>query len=414
MRLLNTSDLTFKEFRSKATTPKYAILSHRWFDDEVDYKEWRKGRRKTGASYDKIKRFCRIARDYGYAWAWADTCCIDKRSSAELTEAINSMYAWYKQASLCIVYLSDVNCTSTTAMDVVSGRLKESAWFDRGWTLQELLAPSIRVFFSSEWTVLGIITAEHVGKGAFRNYYPLASLVSRITGIPYGALMSSMMIRQASVSKRMCWAATRQTSREEDMAYCLMGIFDVNMPLLYGEGAEKAFMRLQLEIIKKSTDESIFAWRVPDAAMWYGLLASSPRAFRHAGRISTAESDGETGDNDSVMATAHEGQSFARLPYTMTNRGLEFRAKAWSSRRFPGTYQIPLTCKDSGRPDQVCMVVLTGKRDSASDRVREVFRQNTADLGMAEDRASPWYKAVSFDALEELSLLCFEIPQAGL
>ncbi|KAI4863589.1 HET-domain-containing protein [Hypoxylon rubiginosum] len=268
MRLIDINTLELKQFFDPSKMPPYAILSHTWNgDQEVTYQEWgcrnsSTVQRKDG--YAKIMGACRRARADGLQYLWCDTNCIDKSSSAELTEAINSMFAWYRDSHICYAYLADVKNTDTFA---------NSRWLARGWTLQELLAPVIVVFFDCHWTVLGD------RKG-------MASVLSSITRIHVGALRDRLTIRDYSIAQRMSWAAGRQTSREEDIAYCLLGIFDINMPLLYGEG-QKAFSRLQQEIIKVSDDQSILAWelRSKSAHQWTSALAPSPAGFRFCGSI---------------------------------------------------------------------------------------------------------------------------------
>ena len=168
----------------------------------------------------KIELACKQAVDRGIRFVWIDTCCINKTSSAELSEAINSMFCWYQKAAVCYAYLSDV--------DDLGPRFGESKWFTRGWTLQELLAPSRVVFYSSNWTELGEKTT-------------MASILSTITRIDYFVLRGETPLHP--VARQMSWAARRETTRSEDIAYSLMGIFDVNMPMLYG-GGSKAFIRL--------------------------------------------------------------------------------------------------------------------------------------------------------------------------
>lgn len=177
-----------------------------------------------------------------------DRCCINKNSSAELSEAINSMFSWYKNAQVCYAYLSDVGIV--TSLQQKQTDIKKSRWFTRGWTLQELLAPSSVVFFSNDWQSLGT-KAE------------LSDLLSDITDIDVD-ILRGLDLGFASVAQKMSWASARHTTRVEDVAYCLLGIFNVNMPLLYGEG-NKAFHRLQEEILKGSNDLSLFAWGIPYA-----------------------------------------------------------------------------------------------------------------------------------------------------
>ena len=198
----------------------------------------------------------------------SDRCCIDKTSSAELSEAINSMYLWYQEAALCYAYLPDVPSNDPSTL---SSQLAESKWFTRGWTLQELLAPSTVYFYGEQWVELGTKASLH-------------KTISRITGIPDRVLLMDPLAK-ISVAMRMSWASKRRTTRLEDMAYCLMGIFRVNMPTLYGEG-EKAFARLQQEIIKVSEDHSIFAWSGNSTMEEErGPFARSPAESVHCGQV---------------------------------------------------------------------------------------------------------------------------------
>jgi hypothetical protein len=254
MWLLNTSSFKLEEFYSDV--PSYAILSHRWKkDEELSFgglEEPHPHSNRTG--YKKVKTFCVEARKRRLAYVWADTCCIDKKSSAELSEAINSMYAFYNQATICYVYLYDVASLKD---------FEQSSWFTRGWTLQELLAPSKLHFFNREWKPIG-------------SKRRLAPRIERTTSIPRRALRS-FSPDEYCVAEKLSWSAKRTTTREEDCAYCLLGLFQINMPLLYGEGA-RAFQRLQEEIMKISTDMSIFLWQGP-AVDTFGMLASNPSCF---------------------------------------------------------------------------------------------------------------------------------------
>jgi hypothetical protein len=222
--------------------PQYTILSHTWGAEEVTFGEMMAGTGKSKAGYDKI-RFCgeQTQRD-GLEYFWVDTCCIDKSNNTELTEAINSMYRWYRNAVKCYVYLRDVSTnkpkTSNQFEFTWEPTFRDSRWFTRGWTLQELLAPSSVEFFSQEGDRLG-------------DKRTLEKHIHDITGIAIGALQGNPL-SSFSVTDRMSWATTRQTTREEDKAYSLLGIFDVYMPLIYGEGSEYAFKRLREEISKPS------------------------------------------------------------------------------------------------------------------------------------------------------------------
>ncbi|KAF2692159.1 HET-domain-containing protein [Lentithecium fluviatile CBS 122367] len=228
--------------------PPYAILSHTWGADheEVTFKDVTRGKGRNKDGYTKI-RFCGKQAAYdNLQYFWVDTCCINKSSSAELAEAINSMFRWYLNAAKCYVYLSDVSIGSSVGNDPSFQRswkpaFQRSKWFTRGWTLQELLAPKSVEFFSVEGERLG-------------DKDSMVQEVHEITGIAIQALQGSPMA-YFTVDERLLWAENRCTKREEDAAYSLLGIFDVHMPLIYGEGRKKAFIRLRREIKESSMEE---------------------------------------------------------------------------------------------------------------------------------------------------------------
>ena len=341
MRLLNTTSLELREF-FESNIPKYAILSHRWEPGEVTFQDVIKRRNLDAAGWHKITSFCGLVREYGYEWAWLDTCCIDKRSSAELSEAINAMFSWYKNGE-CFAYLSDVQCqrddvqafsalqeNQALVVDRESWRdqqycaadttaaLRTSKWFTRGWTLQELIAPDRLYFVDKDWRVFG-------------SKCTMDDLLFQITGIKDVALV---VLSRESIATRMSWASRRSCTRSEDVAYSLMGLFDINMPLLYGEGGRKAFLRLQLEILKLSNDESIFAWS-PESGdtgidIRYTLLTHSARNFSECSNI----------------------QRFAptipREPYAMTNKGLEITTTLLPARGNTRHFFMPLNCYRQG------------------------------------------------------------------
>lgn len=272
MWLLNVHTLGLEEFYGSGR-PAYAILSHRWEHEEITFQNigqlhepWQEEDTSTNdlrsitRASNKIRSCCEITLRRDLNYVWIDTCCIDRKSSAELSEAINSMYHWYAEASVCLAYLFDVE----SAED-----LKESSWFSRAWTLQELLAPTEVVFYNSEWRELGrrgnALTAED------------AALISQCTGIPEKALRA-FKPQDYSIATRMSWASERHATRDEDIAYSLLGLFDVNMPLLYGEGS-KAFQRLQEEIMKLSNDMTIFLWSGASCRN-FGMLAAAPSCFK--------------------------------------------------------------------------------------------------------------------------------------
>ncbi|KAL9607472.1 MAG: hypothetical protein Q9167_007619 [Letrouitia subvulpina] len=270
MYLLNTSSIQLHYFQ-QAYKVKYAILSHTWGEEEVSFEQVQNGNCTHLAGYKKIKAACALASKDGWRWMWIDTCCIDKKSSAELSEAINSMYHWYREAVVCYAYLEDVSLYIP-----LSTKFRKSRWFTRGWTLQELLAPRLVIFHDRDWIPIGSKSS-------------LQAEVSAATGIRIDHLHKP---QAASAAQKLSWASQRSTTRLEDEAYCLLGLFDVNMPLVYGEG-RKAFRRLQEEIINSSNDHSIFAWDDESAAKSFGfndwelssMLAFSPGRFMNSGSI---------------------------------------------------------------------------------------------------------------------------------
>jgi heterokaryon incompatibility protein (HET) len=268
MRLFNAITFEVESF-SPDDVPDYAILSHRWSGDEVSFQDIQRGTARNKRGFAKLEKSCSIARAEGLSHIWADTCCIDKSSSAELSEAINSMFRYYQDAKICYAYLHDASGASD---------FLESDWFNRGWTLQELVAPRKVLFFNNRWDSFGDRTS-------------LSESIGLKTGIAQ-AYLHGQNLGHASIAERMSWAAGRKTMRPEDIAYCLLGIFDIHMPLLYGEGAERAFVRLQRELLRETTDESWLAWGAlpgesraepastnTDSDLLCGMLAKSPAYF---------------------------------------------------------------------------------------------------------------------------------------
>ena len=322
MRLINTSSFELLEF-NPPKIPRYAILSHTWSDDEFVFSDRDNPDRRDSKGFQKISGCCALAAAEGWQFVWVDTCCIDKSSSAELTEAINSMYKWYERSEVCYVYLEDFLLEA--AREDRGESFRESRWFSRGWTLQELLAPQNVVFYDRKWIEIGSKTF-------------LQAKISSICGISSDHLNQP---KKASIATKMFWASRRHTSREEDMAYSLLGLFGINMPLLYGEG-DNAFYRLQCEIIQSSADESIFAWK-DDNYSRSGLLAKSPSAF--------AES------NDIVPA-----KYYIKPPYYMTNDGLAIelvvRRLKERQRGCDHYFHAYLACARAGNPGKPVMLIL--------------------------------------------------------
>jgi hypothetical protein len=378
MYLINTETYELRDFTG-TVTPPYAILSHTWGDDEVTFRHMTllgQCRQRDGSfllrdkdvvksvldkkGFKKIKHTCEEAIFRKLEWAWVDTCCIDKTSSAELSEAINSMFAWYRGAQICFAFLEDVKepseddssdaVSTDSAIETDLGSEKDSAersdagefrsssekdspiwrfpdpgelftlfrgarWFTRGWTLQELIAPPEMHFYSAGWRY---ITSRSDGNCGIA--------VSKITGIPRALLNHSkagpdgriglQALTGYSVAQRMSWAAHRQCTRTEDVAYCLLGLFDVNMPLLYGEGT-KAFKRLQEEIFRTIDDHSLLAW-------------TAPKAFMTVGHPQLWAPHGVFADNPNYFARGKNVRSLheeAGEPSTLTKKGLRLAVK---------------------------------------------------------------------------------------
>ncbi|KAF2259649.1 HET-domain-containing protein [Lojkania enalia] len=241
MRLLQRNshgDLTFTEDLHDGI-PAYAILSHTWGKDEeeVTFRDMKDGSGRGKKGYKKIKFCGERAAHNGLQYFWVDTCCIDKTNNVELTSAINSMYRWYHGAARCYVYLADVHADQPGESSTWEEAFRKSRWFTRGWTLQELIAPRSVEFFSVEGDWLGCKTS-------------LEPLIHNVTKIPVQALCGSLS--EFSVEERMTWVDMRITKHGEDMAYCLLGIVNVSLAVIYGEGKAKAIARLKRELALQS------------------------------------------------------------------------------------------------------------------------------------------------------------------
>ena len=316
MRLLHTTDLRLEKFPSPKhpedgtlfplnertgelkRPPEYAILSHRWAEeakDEVSFKDLSTGIQQNTKGWSKVIESRKIAKAHGIDWIWIDTCCIDKRSNTELSEDLNLMYTYYARAKECYAYLYDVVWKpkgSGSRLTRESSSETPSNWFTRGWTLQELLAPgtpcksndeapsitiSTMVFFDQNWT--------EIGQKADAD---LCTEISQHSLIRPEYISSPGTHKNASIAMKMSWATRRSTEKLEDRVYSLFGIFGLQMPVLYGEGEANAFMRLQLELIALSDDQSIFAWvkssryGEPDPC---GMLATSLDDFKNSNEI---------------------------------------------------------------------------------------------------------------------------------
>jgi hypothetical protein len=309
--------------------PNYVILSHRWGRDrdEVTFQDIINNvpgyREKLG--YSKIINCCRQALRDHCSYVWIDTCCIDKTSSAELSEGINSMYSWYEKSMTCYAYLNDVS--SDEHPEDKNSSFRRSEWFTRGWTLQELIAPACLVFFATDWSDIG-------------SKRSLANVVSDITNVERSVLLRMRGV-DISVAKRMSWAANRKTSRIEDRAYSLIGLFGVSLPIIYGEG-ERSFTRLQMEILKTSNDQSIFAWEA-SGRFSEEALASSADQFSGSSQYSPMPLD-------TYLEQSEERKNHIRLDYSLTNFGLCIR--------------LPLYTYDQGTTFMACLCCLNNKGES--------------------------------------------------
>jgi hypothetical protein len=330
----------------------YTILSHTWGEGEVSFQELQSGTGESKAGYDKIRGCCEIAASDGFEYALVDTCCIDKTSSAELSETINSMYSWYRLSDVCYVYLADVlpNLDAKARDEAI----RKSRWFTRGWTLQELIAPSSVIFYDSHWCELGTKDS-------------LETLISDTTGIDGAVLQDADKMESFTVAQRMSWASMRVTTRVEDIAYCLLGIFGVHMPMLYGEG-DYAFVRLQEEIMRTTADNSIFAWtreRAPYGRQ--GLLALTPAWFRRSG---------------SIVCTPDE--ALAIRPFSVTNRGIHLYLPTRNTAT-PRICLAVLNCHKNGETMTQLGIYLTRQSEGS-----DIFERSPSDsLGEVERATIP-------------------------
>jgi hypothetical protein len=243
MRLLraNGNELSLTEDLPTGKIHRYAILSHTWGPDtdEVAYRDLMDGNGKEKVGYKKIQFCAEQATRDGLEYFWVDTRCINKSDLVEVQRSINSMFRWYRDATRCYVYLSDVSSRKRKRRSRQPEAhwelaFRVSRWFTRGWTLQELLAPASVEFFTLDGQRLG-------------DKRSLEQQIHEITGIAIAALRGSDL-SQFDVDERFKWAETRQTTQEEDWAYCLLGIFGIFMPLIYGEGKAHAVRRLKREV----------------------------------------------------------------------------------------------------------------------------------------------------------------------
>ncbi|KIJ58315.1 hypothetical protein HYDPIDRAFT_102932, partial [Hydnomerulius pinastri MD-312] len=284
------------------TRASYAVLSHRWLaEGEVTYSEMMRPRnhRLHTPGYEKLESFCKEAASrYGVRLAWADTCCINRESSSELEESIRSMFKWYRNAHICIAYLAAATSTDDMSQD---------PWFQRGWTLQELLVPQRIKFFGGGWRPLtsqlyDVILSDGDLEGD--EAVSLHAAIEKATGISTFDL-ETFLPGTHDLPKRLRWAAQRRTAKDEDRAYSLMGIFDVSFSVAYGEGEQRAMFRLFEAIIQQCAHPSIFCW------------AGKP-SFRSDALPSSLEC--YAGPED--FSWIHRK---ATIDFSLTNRGLQIK-----------------------------------------------------------------------------------------
>lgn len=367
MRLLNTTSLKIESFYG-CEVPPYAILSHVWGEHEVTYRDVKSRdgppKKSTKRDWDKVIKATEYAAKHGWKYIWIDTCCINKPDMSELSEAINSMFRWYERAEICYAFLVDVPPKRSELEHPWEWHFRGSKWFTRGWTLQELLAPTFLEFIDQDWNSIG-------------SREELATEIQRATGIEVSQLRN---FRQCSVATKMAWAANRRTTREEDRAYSLLGLLGVGMPLIYGEGEERAFVRLQKELIRSSNDESIFVW------------GPAPVSGRVLPCVFTAQTDteGRNPRDSRVLATsprdfAHSGGTGSflfdkrRRGFTLTNAGLSITAELYRfavpSPDEESLYLIQLNCSKTWPPFEAArcpMVLFLRSIDASNDNPDDV------------------------------------------
>ncbi|KAG0697559.1 WD40-repeat-containing domain protein [Suillus ampliporus] len=227
----------------------WVMLSHRWEGKELllhDIQDKVVYNLDPDGTVVKLQKFCELVRDAGYHWAWSDTCCIDQKDPAEVQRSVNSMFTWYRNSALTIVYLSDVLSES--------GALADSAWNTRGWTVQEFLAPKIILFYQEDWTLyLNDHSSNH------KKSVTIMKELEDSTGID-AQFLTAFHPGITDARKKLQWASSRVTTFQEDIAYSLFGIFGIPLPVNYGEGKQFALGRLLQEIVAQLGDITALDW----------------------------------------------------------------------------------------------------------------------------------------------------------
>ncbi|KAK7441752.1 37S ribosomal protein S22 [Stygiomarasmius scandens] len=235
-RLIRTRSLKLVEFSKYRRIPPYAILSHRWIHgEEITFQEFKKlgAETKSKPGFDKIRNACQQALKDGLRYIWIDTCCINEGDHDDVVRNIRSMYAYYQNSQVCYTYLVDVDAVSLTG----AGSFRNSKWFHRGWTLQELLAPRQVIFFNKDWERIG-------------SKHDLRSEIASVTTIPQEVLSGERPIHDVDPLRRMTWAVGRETTKPQDQAYCLLGLLGVSIDPDYGEDVRVSFERLRMVFVQ--------------------------------------------------------------------------------------------------------------------------------------------------------------------
>jgi hypothetical protein len=374
MRLINTTTEKLEEFDDLKKIPQYAILSHRWEDEEVTYQEYQEftslKMQQKSKSLQKIHKACHLAKTRQHNYIWIDTCCIDKTSSAEVSEAVNRMFAWYRAAEVCYAYMFDVHPGYNVAEMLEAARMGDldkspesvplryvpfhrSEWFTRGWTLQELIVPAEVEFFAHDWSRIGTRS-------------DMAPIITKACGVDAYALTPGMDLNWVSVARKMYWASRRTTTRGEDLAYCLLGLFDVNMPLLYGEGGPRAFLRLQEEVVKRSNDQSIFAWdHQSHDTTCRGPFAASPSAFHVTGRhVSLSRKSRRYDDTIEVVnATTTLILALEEDPFSQTSTFTQSDVFQITRHQRMASVRAALDCQFGPKPGSMFIIDVSVEKD---------------------------------------------------
>lgn len=370
MRLINTKTFKLETVKDYKST-EYAILSHTWGDQELTFADKRLQEDTHSVKSIPMKGYYKVmatndrAQKRNYPYIWVDTCCINKADAVENATDINSMYEYYANAAVCFILLEDVGGSG----DALLNSLRNCRWATRGWTLQELVACRKRVFFDRNWNPIEA-TPEFM------------RVLSDITGISEKILNDSNLVKECPIAQRMKWASTRKVTFPEDMTYCLLGLFDISMPVIYGEGFDKAFKRLQREIIQQTSDQSIFAWRADRESS--GLLATSPKDFSRSSHIEILETD--------VLSS-----------FQMTNLGLQIKCNMSDA---DGNFCATIHCFEaSGNSQEVLKIYLrvVAKTDLKVDgKPCKAYRRIKCDVWGSQEFSST---SVSGDDSESIIVM---------